>query len=89
MRRRPWWRVIKLPDLVRSDSWAEDEAVRNLDLRSAIERLDQGDQFALFTFFYLDLPESARYPSGHQPGVDQPLFRSHPVRGHPGRMTTR
>jgi RNA polymerase sigma-70 factor, ECF subfamily len=56
MRRRSWWRVIKLPDLVRSDNWAEDEAVRSLDLRSAIERLDQGDQFALFTFFYLDLP---------------------------------
>ena len=56
MRRRPWWRVIKLPDLVHSDSWAEDDAVRNLDLRSAIERLDQGDQFALFPFFSLDLP---------------------------------
>jgi RNA polymerase sigma-70 factor, ECF subfamily len=56
MRRRSWWQVIKLPDLIRSDKWAEDDAVRDLDLRTAIERLDQGDQFALFTFYYLDLP---------------------------------
>jgi RNA polymerase sigma-70 factor (ECF subfamily) len=56
MRRRSWWRVIKLPDLIRSDNWAEDDAVRDLDLRTAIARLDRGDQFALFTFYYLDLP---------------------------------
>jgi RNA polymerase sigma-70 factor, ECF subfamily len=56
MRRRSWWQVIKLPDLTRSDNWAEDDAVRDLDLRTAIERLNQGDQFALFAFYYLDLP---------------------------------
>jgi RNA polymerase sigma-70 factor, ECF subfamily len=56
MRRRAWWHVIKLPHLAKVQGSAEDAAVRDLDLRRAIERLDTADQFALFAFYYLDLP---------------------------------
>ncbi|MDQ6876467.1 MAG: sigma-70 family RNA polymerase sigma factor [Candidatus Dormibacteraeota bacterium] len=57
MRRRAWWQVIKLPHLAKAQGSAEEAAVRDLDLRRAIERLDTADQFAL-AFYYLDLPLS-------------------------------
>jgi len=56
MRRRPWWQVIKVPEVMSQGPSAEDLATRDLDLRRAVERLDRDDQFVLFTFFYLDLP---------------------------------
>lgn len=56
IRRRSWWQVVKLPEVLRPDRWAEDTAARDLDVRRAIERLDRDEQFALFAFFYLDLP---------------------------------
>lgn len=62
MRRRSWWGVIRLPDVVRSDTWANAEPEARIDLREAIGHLARDDQFALFAFFYLDLPlhEAAR-----------------------------
>ncbi len=61
-RRRPWWAVLRQPEVGREAASAEDRAVRDLDLQRAIGRLPGVDRLALFSYFYLDLPldEAAR-----------------------------
>jgi RNA polymerase sigma-70 factor (ECF subfamily) len=54
-RRRSWWSVIRLPELGGSGRFAEDVAVRGIDLQRAIRKLPEDDRVALFTYFYLDL----------------------------------
>jgi RNA polymerase sigma-70 factor (ECF subfamily) len=55
-RRRSWWSVIRLPELGGSGRFAEDVAVRDIDLQRAIRKLPEDDRVALFSYFYLDLP---------------------------------
>jgi RNA polymerase sigma factor (sigma-70 family) len=61
-RRRPWWSVLRMPEVAREGRSAEDTAVRDIDLQRAIMRLPEDDRIALFSYFYLDLPleEAAR-----------------------------
>ncbi len=55
-RRRSWWSVIRLPELGGNGRFAEDIAVRDIDLQRAIRKLPEEDRVALFSYFYLDLP---------------------------------
>ena len=61
-RRRPWWSVLRQPELEGGARTSEDDTVRGMDLERAIRRLPIDDRLALFAHFYLDLPleESAR-----------------------------
>lgn len=54
VRRSRWFRVARLPELLRDVAWA-DPAER-LDLASALRRLPPTDRQALFMRYYLDLP---------------------------------
>lgn len=61
-RRRPWWAVLRQPEVGGEAASAEDRAVGKIDLQRAIGRLPAEDRLALFSYFYLDLPldEAAR-----------------------------
>ncbi len=56
LRRRRWWRVLKLPD-VHGDSLpvTEDLVVRSLDIERGLGRLAHQDRLALYLHFYLDM----------------------------------
>jgi RNA polymerase sigma factor (sigma-70 family) len=55
-RRGRWWHVLKL-DVDRPSAQAPDEqAVRGVDLRSALKRLGPEQRLVVVLYFYLDLP---------------------------------
>lgn len=77
-RRRPWWRVIRLPLPEATPAGGEDEVVRGLDLERAIRALPDDDRLALFAHYYLDLSleETARVLGVSLPTAKSRVYRA-------------
>jgi RNA polymerase sigma-70 factor (ECF subfamily) len=54
VRRTRWFRLIKVPDVHRSQAWRDP--AEDIDLRRALAALPATDRQALFLRYYLDLP---------------------------------
>jgi len=55
-RRGHWGRLITTPDVERPSDPPDEEAIRRLEVRRALERLKRGDRLVLVLRIYLDLP---------------------------------
>ena len=55
-RRRPWWKVVRVPSPPEAASGGADEHVASLDLTAALRSLPAEDRTALFLYYWLDLP---------------------------------
>jgi RNA polymerase sigma-70 factor (ECF subfamily) len=80
-RRRRWWAVVKLPDIVPSRRSSELSVEHSYDLRQAIRALPEGQRSVLFLYFYMDLPleQAARVlnvsPVAAKSNLHRPLRR--------------
>jgi RNA polymerase sigma-70 factor (ECF subfamily) len=76
-RRSRWWGVLKIDAERRSAAALDDEAVRGVDLRSALKRLRPEQRLVVVLYFYLDLPldEIAAITSNSYAAVRQRLYR--------------
>jgi RNA polymerase sigma-70 factor, ECF subfamily len=76
-RRGPWWRVLKIDVERRGTETPDEEAVRSLDLRSALKRLRPEQRLVVVLYFYLDLPleEIATITSSSFAAVRGRLYR--------------
>src|ERR1700736_7061402 len=50
-RRRPWWAVLRQPEVAGEAASAEDRAVRDIDLQRAIRSLPAEERLALLRYF--------------------------------------
>jgi RNA polymerase sigma-70 factor (ECF subfamily) len=55
-RRGRWWSVLKTEPERRGAESPDEEAVRGIDLRSALKRLRPEPRLVVVLYFYLDLP---------------------------------
>jgi RNA polymerase sigma-70 factor (ECF subfamily) len=76
-RRSRWWGVLKMDADRPSAAAPDEEAVRGVDLRSALKRLRPQQRLVVVLYFYLDLPleEIATITSASLASVRQRLYR--------------
>jgi RNA polymerase sigma-70 factor (ECF subfamily) len=56
IRRRPWWSVVRMPEIDRAGADFESASAAGADLEQALARLTADERLPLFLYFYLDLP---------------------------------
>jgi len=56
VRRGPWWRVVRLPNLPARAAEVGASAEQRLDLESALQKLSDDQRLVLALHYYLDLP---------------------------------
>jgi RNA polymerase sigma-70 factor (ECF subfamily) len=76
-RRSRWWGVLKIGADRQSADAPDDKAVRGVDLRSALKRLQPQQRLVIVLYFYLDLPleEIATITSASLAAVRGRLYR--------------
>ena len=76
-RRSRWWGVLKIGADRRSATAPDEQAVRGVDLRSALKRLRPQQRLVVVLYFYLDLPleEIATITSASLAAVRGRLYR--------------